>query len=41
MNALNVLVIEQISNSKELEKILINQGINTVTSNFSITRGNA
>jgi len=31
MNALNVLVIEQKPNSKELEKILINQGINTVT----------
>ena len=31
MNALNVLVIEQIPNDKELEKILINQGINTVT----------
>jgi len=31
MNALNVLVIEQIPNNKELEKILINQGINTVS----------
>ncbi len=31
MNDLNVLVIEQIPEHKELEKILINQGINTIT----------